>query len=87
MHGPVGLAQCSLCHLPHESSIRPLLRDQPAAMCTTCHVRETLPATPGDHLTDRSCLECHYGHGGTEPGLLKQGWAPATQPTTAGTIR
>jgi predicted CXXCH cytochrome family protein len=83
MHGPVALGQCSLCHLPHESSVRPLLRDQPAALCTTCHVREFLPREPRDHFTDRSCLDCHVGHGGTSQGLLHSGSSPVNAPAVA----
>ena len=82
MHGPVALGLCNQCHLPHESSVRPLLRDDPAVMCTTCHVAELLPPAPPDHFTKRNCLDCHGGHGGTEAGLLRGGWQPATRPAT-----
>jgi predicted CXXCH cytochrome family protein len=82
MHGPVALGLCSQCHLPHESSVRPLLRDDPAVMCATCHSAELLPPEPPDHFTKRDCLDCHGGHGGTEAGLLRGGWQPATRPAT-----
>ena len=39
------------------------------------------PAPP-DHFTKRDCLDCHGGHGGTEAGLLRAGWQPATRPAT-----
>jgi len=83
MHGPVALAQCSLCHVPHESSVPALLKDNARAVCTQCHLRELLPATPADHLTDRSCLDCHSGHGGTARALLKHGWSSTTRPVAA----
>jgi predicted CXXCH cytochrome family protein len=51
-------------------------------MCVTCHSAELLPPEPPDHFTKRDCLDCHGGHGGTEAGLLRGGWQPATRPAT-----
>lgn len=93
MHGPVALGECSLCHVPHESSVQFLLKDLPTAVCSSCHLKELLPSSPIDHQSDRNCLDCHSGHGGTAPALLKTGWnattlpSPATQPATIGGAR
>ena len=97
MHGPVAAAECNLCHVPHESSIPKLLRDTAPAVCVQCHQSELLSPEPPEHLmADKSCLECHSGHGGAKHGLLKSGialksWSsspstttlPATVPTPA----
>lgn len=73
MHGPVAIGGCSFCHVPHESSIPALLVDAAPAVCMTCHDRELLPVDPPDHQTDRSCLDCHVGHGSDHRGLLRPG--------------
>lgn len=90
MHGPVAIGGCLFCHVPHESTIPALLVDAAPAVCMTCHDRELLPANPPDHATDRSCLECHVGHGSERRGLLRSDWvaaaggaAPTPPPATA----
>lgn len=82
MHGPVAIGGCSFCHVPHESSIPALLIDTAPAVCLTCHDRELLPATPADHATDRSCLDCHVGHGSDKRGLLRADWSASAAPST-----
>lgn len=82
MHGPVALGQCGLCHQPHESSVPALLKDDPQKVCGTCHLTELLPAEPPDHFTNRNCLDCHLGHGGTDRGLLRIDFTPTTREST-----
>jgi predicted CXXCH cytochrome family protein len=84
MHGPVSAGECLLCHTPHESSIAHLLKDPPPGVCTQCHVSELLPKEPADHLTNRSCLDCHTAHGGEKHGLLRAGVALTAGATTRG---
>jgi predicted CXXCH cytochrome family protein len=72
MHGPVAAAECNICHVPHESSIAHLLRDPAPAVCVQCHQPELLSPVPVEHLDpQKSCLDCHSGHGGPKHGLLK----------------
>lgn len=92
MHGPVALAECTWCHVPHESTIKGLLKQAAPGVCVQCHERSSLPAKPADHLSgNRSCLDCHVPHGAAWHGLLREGvameWesgpsASTTMPTT-----
>ena len=90
MHGPVAVGECNLCHAPHESTVKHLLKEESPAVCTQCHLPELLPAEPPDHVAaTRSCLDCHMGHGGHQRGLLRADYTPgdattrpATQPAT-----
>jgi predicted CXXCH cytochrome family protein len=78
MHGPVTSVECNLCHTPHESTIRGLLKQSAPTVCTQCHVTELLSGTTPAHLQpDSQCLQCHVGHGGNEHKLLRP-----RQPTT-----
>jgi predicted CXXCH cytochrome family protein len=91
MHGPVAAVECNWCHAPHESTVKWLLKEEAPAVCVQCHDRELLSPRPPEHLMqDKSCLACHFGHGGPEHGLLREGIAlqntvttrPTTSPTT-----
>ena len=85
MHGPVAAAECNLCHVPHESSIPHLLRDAAPTVCVQCHQPELLSPTPREHLLpDKSCLDCHTGHGSDKHGLLKPNIALMTWPSGNG---
>ena len=76
MHGPVVVTECNICHVPHESSIPHLLRDTAPTVCVQCHQPELLSPNPKEHLMpNKSCLDCHSGHGGQKHGLLKAGLA------------
>lgn len=73
-HPPAAAGECTACHNPHVSRFDSLLRDRPAAVCTTCHpgVRDEL-ARPTTHppAAEGRCTACHSPHGGDVPGLLK----------------
>jgi predicted CXXCH cytochrome family protein len=80
MHGPVARAQCKWCHAPHESTEPALLKDTPIKVCTQCHDKQLLGSNPPEHVDGKtSCLQCHFGHGGTARYFLK----PTTLPTGA----
>ncbi len=88
MHGPVAAVECLWCHVPHESTIKGMLKEPAPAVCMQCHDRELLSANPPEHMiADKSCLDCHLPHGGPKHKLLRedmalQSPAPATMPTT-----
>lgn len=77
MHGPVVSGACLWCHAPHESKHAALLRDRDRKVCGQCHTPGLLESTrvPAHADEARACLECHSGHGGREPYLLKPGAA------------
>jgi predicted CXXCH cytochrome family protein len=75
MHGPVAAGECLWCHSPHESAHAALLRDVDRNVCTTCHTAGLLTGqwVPAHTDPSRACLECHFGHGGTAPSMLREG--------------
>jgi len=84
MHGPVARAQCKWCHAPHQSTEPHLLKDTPINVCTQCHDKQLLSAFPPEHTDGQtSCLQCHFGHGGTARYFLKSAAAPNTTPATS----
>jgi predicted CXXCH cytochrome family protein len=82
MHGPVAAGACLWCHSPHESPYKHLMRDADHKICAQCHTPSLLDATrvPAHAEVGRSCLECHFGHGGPERYQLRPGIAGATSP-------
>jgi len=79
MHGPVAAGACLWCHTPHESAHANLLRDAPRTVCAQCHSPDMLDSTRVPEHADesRSCLECHFGHGGPDPFFLREAAADA----------
>lgn len=73
MHGPVAAAACLWCHSPHESAYASLLLDRDRKVCGQCHSPAMLSAvkTPEHADESRSCLECHFGHGGDARNFLR----------------
>ncbi|CAG0960900.1 hypothetical protein PHYC_00720 [Phycisphaerales bacterium] len=82
MHGPVAAGACLWCHHPHESAQKHLLRDNDRAVCSQCHTPRLLNSVRVPEHADesRACLECHVGHGGDRPFLLRQDAATAQTP-------
>jgi predicted CXXCH cytochrome family protein len=72
-HGPVAAGACMWCHAPHESAHAALLRDVDRKVCAQCHTPDMLSSTKVPEHADpgRACLECHTGHGGPEPYMLR----------------
>ena len=69
VHGPVALADCSICHTSHTSTERRLLTLPEAELCGFCHPR--LLSCPAADGTSADCTSCHDAHGGESPHLLK----------------
>lgn len=72
MHGPVAAGACLWCHAPHESTVKPMLRQDPIKLCLRCHdaqfsSRRTIAAHADPQ---RNCVDCHSGHGGSERYFL-----------------
>lgn len=73
LHGPVAVADCFSCHLPHAAFYPKLLTHEPTELCFQCHPSEDL--TTGPHhetVPGQACLECHDAHGGSDRFFLKR---------------
>jgi len=83
MHGAVVGEACLWCHNPHQSKQEHLLRMSAPALCLQCHGTELqrpsrdAPLAVAEHADlERSCLDCHVGHGSQRAGLLKRNHQP-----------
>lgn len=72
MHGAVTGNACLMCHNPHISALPNLLRDDSADMCKQCHDLDPENRSPAHADLDRSCIQCHSGHGGSVQYFLHQ---------------
>lgn len=79
MHGPVIVGACLWCHVPHESAYLHLLKGEPRTVCGQCHELATLATerVPEHADEERSCLDCHSGHGSDRRYMLVRGQAGA----------
>jgi predicted CXXCH cytochrome family protein len=77
IHGPVAAQECLWCHQPHESPYEDLLSYTAPKLCLDCHSLGLMGSPPiPEHMDlERSCLECHFGHGGATRAMLRP--APA----------
>jgi len=84
MHGPVAAVACLYCHRAHDAEYEYLLKTDEPEMCTQCHQRGVLLGDdPPAHLDpERSCIDCHSGHGGTGSGFLlpRDQWEEPEEP-------
>jgi predicted CXXCH cytochrome family protein len=88
MHGPVAAGACKFCHSPHESTQAHLLKDKPRVVCMQCHEQELLSTSVPEHVAgDRSCLDCHDGHGGEKHNLLLASYLAQVQAGGGATTR
>ncbi len=70
MHGAVTGNACLMCHNPHISALSNLLRATGPEMCLQCHEFDTESLIPSHSDLERSCTDCHSGHGGEVPFFL-----------------
>ena len=73
VHGPVAGGFCNVCHSPHRSENRNMLKREGQAMCTYCHARENVMVVKAHAgIGDSDCQKCHDPHGGSNRYVLKQ---------------
>lgn len=72
IHGPVSGGMCTICHSPHATPYRYMLRQGKSnQMCTMCHA-EGLLSNTADHREGNECTSCHNAHLGKNRFLLKK---------------
>jgi predicted CXXCH cytochrome family protein len=73
LHGPVAVQACLFCHQPHVSPHPNLLVDASPGLCLRCHLPEVqgAPSSQAHEDLTRDCLECHFGHGGSDRYYLR----------------
>lgn len=73
VHGPVAVADCLACHLPHSSSHESLLVNGRSEICSRCHKEERLAIGLHNSVSNRGipCVECHGAHFGKNQFFLK----------------
>ena len=73
VHGPVAVADCLACHLPHNSQYPSLLKEDPNKICAICHQESRLATAMHDRFLVKtiSCGECHDPHSGNARYFLK----------------
>ena len=82
MHGPVASSMCLVCHSPHQSPEKHLLKLPSPKLCQQCHETSTLNPRTREHTDPKAdCLSCHSGHGGEDRKFLKA--LPTTLPLPA----
>lgn len=74
LHGPVSAGDCTACHTPHASDIKPLLLKKDDELCAECHVEiQELLKKPDVHpALNGGCTSCHNPHGSAHPMLLAE---------------
>lgn len=78
VHPALTMGNCTMCHSPHESQARPLLKDTTENTCTMCHDApgRELPIKHSALKMTKSCVRCHNPHSSNNEKLLK---APTNQ--------
>lgn len=73
VHGPVATGDCLLCHEPHKTRDKFLLRKPVPELCYQCHDVQAIRATKNHNEESyASCTDCHDGHAGATRSLLRQ---------------
>jgi predicted CXXCH cytochrome family protein len=72
VHGPVAVGECLMCHSPHKSKYKHVLKQSVPDLCYQCHVASRIELIKG-HSQAKDCLKCHYGHTSPEKFLLREG--------------
>lgn len=73
VHGPVGVGDCSACHLPHSSEFPSLLVLDKNRICDKCHTEKRLAANMHKQVMAKgmNCVDCHDPHYGASMYFLK----------------
>ena len=72
VHAPVAAGDCDICHDPHRSSGRALLRKGVSELCRDCHEEKYKYAFTHGQAKQGDCLACHDPHRSATRHLLKQ---------------
>ena len=76
VHAPVAKGECGICHSPHVSKHKGLLRQQEAKLCFSCHdeVLSQIESKQYQHMPVKQgrCSECHAPHASANEGLLNK---------------
>ena len=71
IHGPVVAGGCLVCHDPHESRYRFLLKSEPEKFCLYCHQEKDILKNSVHQGVEEQCTSCHNAHMSDEKYLLK----------------
>jgi predicted CXXCH cytochrome family protein len=71
VHGPVAAGGCIVCHDPHSSGRKFLLRSDPRQFCLHCHEKKAVFRNPAHKGEDAACTECHDAHSSNKRFMLK----------------
>ena len=74
IHKPVVEGKCILCHNPHVSKYKGLLKEGSSGLCYGCHGKDKGFNAPVVHkpVADGKCLLCHEAHAADISALLKK---------------
>ena len=82
VHAPVATERCTICHSPHASANRYLLRKTAVQICLSCHDDKSegnhpvvfhpyqFRKDPRDTKKEFSCVSCHQPHAASDDKLL-----------------
>jgi predicted CXXCH cytochrome family protein len=74
-HGPADQGSCNVCHDPHSSANRHLLRTRGIGLCAECHEEvadEVLTASYVHDPAKKDCVDCHNPHSSDHPAMLAE---------------
>lgn len=73
VHPALTMVDCTMCHSPHESMVKPLMKDKIGNVCTMCHDAPGMdqPVKHSALIMLKSCVRCHSPHSSDNEKLLK----------------
>ena len=73
VHGPIAVADCLACHVPHDSKHPALLQQAKSTICNKCHHEERLAAHMHEQVIEHQmeCVDFHDPHSGFANYFLK----------------
>ncbi|MEW6676003.1 MAG: cytochrome c3 family protein [Nitrospirota bacterium] len=73
VHSPFKQGKCNVCHNPHTSNLKDLIKDEINSLCLSCHedIKKALKKeNVHGALRKGLCTDCHYSHSGENKHLL-----------------
>jgi predicted CXXCH cytochrome family protein len=73
VHGPIAVADCLACHVPHDSQQPSLLKESKGQLCLTCHREARIAAVLHTNAARHElvCTDCHDPHYGEMQYFIK----------------